>query len=123
MDVAPAHGDVMKWSDIVMDRDCNSANHEDGSKETYRSEKKPFAARLRKLPLVDRAQTSSRNDKREQPEDSRHNEWPNPKASVRPRHSNVTLVQARLTDRVDKPLGAVRLSFSRDTEPMLANRF
>jgi hypothetical protein len=108
--VPPAHTDVVKWSDIVMNGDGDAANHDYGSEEPYRGEKKPFAASLRKLPLVNRTQAREKNDKCEQPENSGDDERPDPKAAVRPRHSNVTLLHAcDVTDGVNQALGGVSL--------------
>jgi hypothetical protein len=124
MDVAPSHRDVMKRSDVVVDCDGDTTNHDDGSKESYGSEKKPFSASLRELALVNRPQPRPSNNQDEYPQNDGDNERPNPKTLVRPRHSNVILVHGRsLTYGINESLRGVKFSLSSDDQSMIENRF
>src|SRR4051794_9341803 len=122
MDVTPAHADVVKRSDVVVDGDGDAANDYGSSKEADRSEKKPFAATLGKLLLVDCPQAGPGDDERQQPQNSRDDERPDPKAWVRPRHSNVTLTHAcDLTNSVNQAFSRVNLGLRCDRQAALVD--
>jgi hypothetical protein len=54
MNVATPHADVVKWSDVIVNRDCDTPNDDDRRKKTDGREEKPLAATFGKLLLVNR---------------------------------------------------------------------
>jgi hypothetical protein len=46
MDVPAVHGNVVEWANVVVNGNGNDTHHENGDKESERTQKQAFAPRL-----------------------------------------------------------------------------
>ena len=87
MDVAAAHGDVVKRADVFMNRDGDAADNEAGDEEAERAQEETLAFDIGEAFFIDGAQAAARKDQEQRRENRRDDQRCFPKASMSPGHS------------------------------------